>query len=169
SIIGFLTTAAVVMLNSARVKGRDARRVADMKVIQTALALYADDHGGTYFSTGGSLVCLGVPSTEQCWGGPLGDDALNTALQPYLKNIPKDPLYGSRIYGTYTYRSPGKYWLPAPVNAVTGSYSISFETDKFPNNDVDCLNWKWAAWDENPPGPHCPAGGSCRQCGYLSQ
>ena len=169
SIIGFLATLALVSLNSARMKARDARRVSEMKAIQTAIEMYANDHNGEYFSTGGQLVCLGIPSSEQCWGGPSGNDALNAALAPYLAKIPKDPLYGKRVYGTYVYRSPGNNWLPA-IGTKTGSYSISFEVDKLcPSNDNDCLRWQWAAWDDAPPGPHCPTGGCCRQCGYLGQ
>ena len=171
AIIGLLSSVVLASLNTARAKARDVRRVSDMKALQTALELYANDHGGDYFSTGGSSVCLGVSSSEQCWGGPYGNDALNLALKPYLTSIPKDPLYGSRIYGTYIYTAPGSWWLPYGDGAIigTGKYSLSFVTDIFPNNDSDCLRWKWAAWDGNPPGPHCPVGGSCRQCGYLSQ
>ena len=166
AIIGLLATIVLVSLKGVRAKAKDARRVSDMKAIQTAIEMYANDHG-KYFSTGGQLVCLGVSSSEKCWGGPKGNNALNSALKPYLTRIPKDPLYGKRIYGTYTYRSPGKCWLPG-VGTRTGAYSIAFEVDKLcPANDNDCLEWRWAAWDGSPPGPHCPSGGCCRQCGYL--
>jgi len=40
AIIGLLSTLSVVALNSARARARDARRVADIKQIQTALELY---------------------------------------------------------------------------------------------------------------------------------
>ena len=43
AIIGLLATLAVVALNNARAKSRDARRVADIKQIQTALELYFKD------------------------------------------------------------------------------------------------------------------------------
>ena len=43
AIIGLLSTLAVVALNSARAKSRDAKRVADVKQIQTALELYMND------------------------------------------------------------------------------------------------------------------------------
>jgi prepilin-type N-terminal cleavage/methylation domain-containing protein len=43
AIIGALATIAVVALNNARAKGRDAARVADIKQIQTALELYFND------------------------------------------------------------------------------------------------------------------------------
>ncbi|MBU4331510.1 prepilin-type N-terminal cleavage/methylation domain-containing protein [Patescibacteria group bacterium] len=46
AIIGLLSTLAVVALNSARQKSRDAKRVADIKQIQTALELYYNDNNG---------------------------------------------------------------------------------------------------------------------------
>ena len=42
-IIGILATLATVTLSSARGKARDARRVSDVKQIQTALELYYSD------------------------------------------------------------------------------------------------------------------------------
>jgi len=46
AIIGLLSTLSVVALNSARQKSRDAKRVADVKQIQTALELYYNDNNG---------------------------------------------------------------------------------------------------------------------------
>ncbi|TSC95590.1 MAG: putative General secretion pathway protein GspG [Parcubacteria group bacterium Athens1014_10] len=69
AIIGLLSTLAVTALGGARKKARDARRLSDIKQIQTALEMYASDSGTypitaggiTYTDigvTGGSLVCL---------------------------------------------------------------------------------------------------------------
>ncbi|MBI4812221.1 prepilin-type N-terminal cleavage/methylation domain-containing protein [Candidatus Falkowbacteria bacterium] len=46
AIIGLLSTLAVVALNNARQKSRDAKRVSDIKQIQTALELYFNDENG---------------------------------------------------------------------------------------------------------------------------
>ena len=46
SIIGILSTLAVVSLNNARVKARDAKRVSDIKQVQTALELFLSDRDG---------------------------------------------------------------------------------------------------------------------------
>jgi prepilin-type N-terminal cleavage/methylation domain-containing protein len=46
AIIGLLSTLAVVALNNARQKSRDAKRVSDIKQIQTALELYYNDVTG---------------------------------------------------------------------------------------------------------------------------
>jgi type II secretion system protein G len=43
AIIGILSTLAVVSLNNARAKARDAKIVSDVKNIQTALELYHND------------------------------------------------------------------------------------------------------------------------------
>ena len=43
AIIGLLATLSVIALNNARAKSRDAKRVADIKQIQTALELYFND------------------------------------------------------------------------------------------------------------------------------
>ena len=50
SIIGLLSTISVVSLNGARIKSRDARRLADMQQILTALELYYNEYG-TYPAT----------------------------------------------------------------------------------------------------------------------
>jgi type II secretion system protein G len=43
AIIGILATLAVVALQNARAKARDAKRIADVKQMQTALELYFND------------------------------------------------------------------------------------------------------------------------------
>ncbi|MFZ4631742.1 MAG: type II secretion system protein [Patescibacteria group bacterium] len=43
AIIGLLSTLSVVALNSARARSRDARRVSDIKQIQTALEMYYNE------------------------------------------------------------------------------------------------------------------------------
>ena len=46
AIIGILSTLSVIALNNARQKSRDARRVADVKQVQTALELFYNDENG---------------------------------------------------------------------------------------------------------------------------
>lgn len=77
SIIGLLSTLAVVSLNNARQKSRDAKRKSDLAQIQTSMELYADDNNGAY------------PVAATCL---LVDGAVNS----YLASFPSDP-------GTNTY------------------------------------------------------------------
>ena len=68
AIIGLLSTLAVVALNNARQKSRDARRLSDVKQIQTALELYFNDAGaypaalGTTIATGSVTYMNIVPT-----------------------------------------------------------------------------------------------------------
>ena len=59
AIIGLLATLSIVALNNARARARDARRVADIKQIQTALELYYNDLG-SYPSTIGTSIATGT-------------------------------------------------------------------------------------------------------------
>jgi prepilin-type N-terminal cleavage/methylation domain-containing protein len=51
AIIGLLATLSVVALNNARERSRDARRVSDIRQIQTALELYFNAHDAYPAST----------------------------------------------------------------------------------------------------------------------
>ncbi len=69
AIIGILSSVVLASLNSARRKGRDARRVADIKQLQLALELYYDANG--QYPTGLTTATLVTPG--------------------YMSVIPKDP------------------------------------------------------------------------------
>ncbi len=64
AIIGLLSTMAVVSLNSARVKARDARRLADVKQLSTAIELAAaDSNTSSYLSVLSGCTTLGSKTT----------------------------------------------------------------------------------------------------------
>ena len=73
AIIGLLATLSIVALNNARARARDARRVADVKQIQTALELYYNDFGtyvsgttlGTTIASGSTTYMGTVPTPPQ--------------------------------------------------------------------------------------------------------
>ncbi|MFZ4648228.1 MAG: type II secretion system protein, partial [Patescibacteria group bacterium] len=58
AIIGLLATLSVVALNSARVKARDAKRLADVRQIQTALELYFN--ASSSYPVAASALTLGT-------------------------------------------------------------------------------------------------------------
>lgn len=103
AIIGLLSTLAVVALGNARVKARDAKRLSDLKQIQTALELYYTDNS-SYPS--GSSVELGTTNyvclNNAGW-------AATGCTNPYMSSVPDDPTAG-RAY-TYT--------------GTTSSYSVA--------------------------------------------
>jgi len=86
AIIGILASIIMVSLNTARLKGRDARREADFNTIQLALEEYANDHGTYPQGTCAYLSGWCVSSNAAQWS------ALQTMLAPYITTLPKDPI-----------------------------------------------------------------------------
>jgi prepilin-type N-terminal cleavage/methylation domain-containing protein len=66
AIIGILSSIVLASLNSARQRGRDARRISDIKQIQLALELYYDANSaypsGTIYGSNGPLAGAGYIS-----------------------------------------------------------------------------------------------------------
>jgi type II secretion system protein G len=89
AIIGLLASIVLVALNSARAKSRDAKRVADLRELQSALELYYTDNG-VYPQTS----CESPPGGAQsaCW---------STFLSSYVGSMPTDPLNVNATYGYY--------------------------------------------------------------------
>jgi len=84
----------MVSLSGARMKGRDAQRIADFNQLNTAIQLYAGDHNGNYPN-----CPVWAYSTDSSW------NCLVTALAPYIK-VPVDPLNnaaGPRVTGNYSF------------------------------------------------------------------
>lgn len=79
-IIGLLATMAVVGVNVARAKARDAKRSADVAQLQKAMSLYATSQSRYPVSV--ETVCL------------KGDDAVSTELKDkdVMKIVPGDPI-----------------------------------------------------------------------------
>ena len=86
SIIGLLSSIVLTSVNSARAKARDARRIADLNQIRTALEFYFDANG-FYPQSDCGWDCNGYrySYTPSSW------DALATDLRPYIPTLPKDP------------------------------------------------------------------------------
>lgn len=99
SIIGLLSSLGMVSLNSARIKARDALRMADMAQLRTALTLYYDDNGA--YPVCGSWV----DDEAQDFGAVVGDGAgegcecylnvleaeLKAGSRPIMPKPPRDP------------------------------------------------------------------------------
>lgn len=86
SIIGFIASTVLASLSAARMKGRDAKRLEEMKQIQTALELY--------FNTNNAY-----PGSNDQWFDINGCDAgfsdLSSVLtSSYMRKVPTDPTAG---------------------------------------------------------------------------
>jgi len=143
AIIGLLSTIAVVSLNSSRSKSRDTKRMADIHQIITAMQLYYDTNG-TYPDTvalgcscghaSGSACCLSGKNSAGCFSGAYSwCSALDSALQPYIANIPDDPENATGYYGdAYAYFDASVTTWVTPGPALHWGYDqVSNSTNCF--------------------------------------
>jgi prepilin-type N-terminal cleavage/methylation domain-containing protein len=114
AIIGILTTIAVVALNNARAKARDAKRVADVKQVQTALELFFNDKGR-------------YPTDEEFASGSIYSTSSN-GTTTYMAAVPTapTPADGSCSSGDnqFTYSNTtdgGSYTIRYCLGGTTGS------------------------------------------------
>ncbi|MFH1427616.1 MAG: prepilin-type N-terminal cleavage/methylation domain-containing protein [Patescibacteria group bacterium] len=117
AIIGLLSTLAVVALNNARQKSRDARRIADIKQIQTALELYFNDQNGYPVEAAG--VTLGA-AADATLGSTSGFAAACTGTC-YMGKVPAAPTPPTG--NVYTYTAPvggATYTIAYTLEGVTG-------------------------------------------------
>jgi type II secretion system protein G len=123
AVIGILASVVLASLNSARGKGRDAKRLSDLKQVQTALELYYSTNG-SYPSTSGSWRS-GSPSCTTY--NPGGTTYTTTGASGYISNlaptyIPVLPLDPKPI-GTeqcYLYNSNGTDYMFLIYQTVEG-------------------------------------------------
>jgi prepilin-type N-terminal cleavage/methylation domain-containing protein len=118
-IIGLLSSIVLTSINAARVKARDARRLADVRQIATAIQFYYDDNNSFPSTAGctGGWCCLGHGNAGTCWNGSYsGSTPLDNALSPrYIPRLPDDPLNNTSRFGdSYMYNAS------YPTSAGTG-------------------------------------------------
>lgn len=113
SIIGLLSTIAVVSLGSARTKARDAKRIADVKQISTSLEQYYADVG-SYFANATSNgaatgLALGVAASTDSLTFTNGFAASPGAGTVYMGRVPPYPGTTAACTATAAYTPPTTY------------------------------------------------------------
>lgn len=148
AIIGLLSTLAVVALNSARSKARDAKRVSDVKQIQTALELYYADNSGYPGETAasdlgtGNYVCIDSTGFAA------------TCTNPYMPVVPAQSATGLAAGAAYDYSgAPNQDGTGTACESGTcSSYRIDFDTESVPSGyPTGCAN----GFRANPSGVIC--------------
>lgn len=120
AIIGILATLAIVALGNARARSRDAKRVSDIRQLQSALELFYNDHDRypTYATSGNVLAGYTNGTT-------------------YMARIPADPTpkdgacanlatYNGAPSGAYT------YWTGTTFASYMITYCIGSTTGEVP-------------------------------------
>lgn len=111
AIIGLLASVVLLALNSARQKSRDAKRLADVRQIASALELYYDTNNG--YPTTASFGSLAPSYLGQLPTFPTPADGCNTASYSYT----------SSASGTYQLL----FCVSAPTGGITpaGTHTLS--------------------------------------------
>lgn len=119
AIIGLLSTLAVVSLNNARQKARDAKRISDVKQVQTALELFYNDQNGYPTQDGVNLGETGYECLDSVTGFDASADCSSGGGTIYMAQVPENPT-PTDSGGAYLYNSETQ------VLSTNGEYSIEY-------------------------------------------
>lgn len=149
AIIGLLSTLAVVALNNARQKSRDAKRMGDIKQIQTALEMYYNDlgHYPANDNTSGDLNIQGLCLSS---GNGFASGCSGTT---YMTSVPSNPTPNGIDY-TYNSCNDSSGTFDCSQNDTTtpnnvSSYRLHYQTEGIVNN-INCTSGCYAT----PGGIH---------------
>jgi len=124
AIIGLLSTLAVVALNNARQKSRDAKRVSDVKQISTALELYFADNNA--YPTAATAITLGATDSKCLDKG--GFVATCATAPTYMGTVPAAPTPPAGNVYTYASSDGSTYTISFTLEGTTGSLNSGART-----------------------------------------
>jgi general secretion pathway protein G len=129
AIIGLLSTLAVVALNSARQRSRDAKRVADIRQVQTALELGYSETSAYPIVDSAHPITLGKDVTVLCKVGTAAvfqkdSSTPSTCGTVYMGLVPSNPTPVAASDSTnysYASKSDGSFYtLTFSLEGTTG-------------------------------------------------
>ena len=117
AIIAILSTVVMAGLNSARAKGRDARRMSDIKQMQSALELCFDNGVGYPIIAGSTTNYVGAAAglllTTNC-------ASASVPFSTYMNPLPTNPQPGGTNY-VYTSANSTTYTVAFSLEGQSGS------------------------------------------------
>lgn len=120
-----LATISVVALGTAREKGRDTRRLTDIRGIQNALELYWADQKEEGYPAVSSPVVLGVDNAARLDASGWTNSS-SSGNPVYMTNIPSNPTPGG---SDYIYVSTDVSGAPCTQRPVCAAYTITFKLE----------------------------------------
>ena len=156
AIIGLISSITLVSLNYAKKRARDIRRIANLKMICTALEAYYIDHG--YYPYVGCSNCS--EESPDHYGKyrdfPNDTDKIFDVLQPYLEDIvqpyvPNDPAarYNLNPGNDWSYFYDNYYDKKCPEN-TPDTYECSdqaFQLLGYLEVETPPFGWVWGTWE----------------------
>lgn len=143
TIIGVLATLVLLQLGTARAKARDAKRIADINQLRTAIELYFDDNNGRY---------------------PTALTTTNLGAYFASPTLPADPVTAaSYFYGYNPAANPTQYHLWTEMERNNPSALRG-------DSDINSTGWTGNAFNALPASTEtCTAAyaaGAARDCVY---
>ncbi len=120
AIIGLLANMAMVGINNARKKSRDATRVANIKTIRDGLEMYFSDNGSYPANPTGTNNLGETGATTLSAGAGWAD---STSGSIFIGKVPDDPKDYNYIY--HQVNSGSSYVIDFGLEAGTGDLSCS--------------------------------------------
>ncbi len=113
AIIGLLASVVLLALNSARAKSRDAKRLADVRQLASALELYFNDINGYPTAAAAALPTAGIGSPN--------------IVPNYIGLIPNAPTPADgTCASTATQGANNYYWLDNRSGNLVATYAVTF-------------------------------------------
>jgi len=126
AVIGIISGVTFSWIQGGRAKARDVKRISDLEILRTALKMYNMDYHG--YPRDPNRCC--IDCTEgSCPSGCQECVEFNEAMEPYLSQIPKDPLYGKgedtpgpngKLFAYQYYSDGSNFWVKACLEKGTG-------------------------------------------------
>lgn len=136
AIIGILSTLAVVSLGSARLKARDAKRLSDMRSLQSALEIFNTDNPAVGYPGSSATNGCAIANIETCClddsaSNPGWRTAGNCTAGSTLITMSVDPGVAGNVYA----------YAVTAVSGVNTGYSVNFqlESPASPMKKFNCL------------------------------
>ena len=126
AIIGILATVIISSLSSARERARDAKRLSDVKTIQTALEIYYLDNGRYPNSSG---LANGIPNSDP-HNATSSNDSWGKFETRMGITLPRDPLNDVVGDGNYLQNSGYAYFYRSMRGPCEGeNYTIRYKLE----------------------------------------
>lgn len=126
AIIGVLAGVIMVAIQSARIKGRDAKRIGDMRQMATALQQYYITHG-SYPTGTGSIAGTAL-------NGTAFDGSAEPMVPNYIPIIPQAPEPADGDCAGSQTKGGNNYWYEAPE--AGNAFTLTFCMGKNISDDV---------------------------------
>jgi len=128
AIIAILSTVVMAGLNSARAKGRDAKRLSDIKQLQSALELCFDNGAGYPSTAVGVVGTAGLVLGYDCDGVVA---APNIPFSTYMNPLPTNPAPGGEDYTYCGEATPSAATVNPVACTLAGStsYRLGFHLE----------------------------------------